>query len=352
MKARLPLLIVLLAVAVGLALGCSRAKSRTDAEIATDVQGKIYADRSLQNPQVTVNSSDGVVTLTGTVASQADWNTAANDAAQVDGVKRVVNNLQVYAAEQTPPPLPEAESYAPPSAPVAQARPARRTQRAASGPAPGLRRAPSYRQSEPVASYSAPASEPLAAAPAPARPVTVPEGTTLSIRLIDSIDSEKNSPGDTFRASVDSPVTLDDQVVIPANADVVGRIVTLQSAGRFAGRSAVAIELTKLVVNGRSYDLHTDQFAREGSSRGKATAAKVGGGAALGAIIGGIAGGGKGAAIGGAVGAGAGTGVSAATKGQQIRLTSEQVLNFRLESPLTVIPQASSMRHSGRQRLD
>jgi hypothetical protein len=83
----------------------------------------------------------------------------------------------------------------------------------------------------------------------------------------------------------------------------------------------------------------------EGSSRGKNTAAKVGGGAALGAIIGGIAGGGKGAAIGAGIGAGAGTGVQTVTKGQQIKLASESVLNFNLEAPLNVTPSATRNRN-------
>ena len=91
-------------------------------------------------------------------------------------------------------------------------------------------------------------------------------------------------------------------------------------------------------MGGKTYELHTSEFRKEGAGRGKNTAAKVGGGAALGAIIGAIAGGGKGAAIGATVGAGAGTGVQAVTKGQQIKLPTESVLNFQLLSPLTVTP--------------
>ena len=91
-------------------------------------------------------------------------------------------------------------------------------------------------------------------------------------------------------------------------------------------------------MNGKSYDIHTDQWAKEGAARGKNTAEKVGGGAAIGAIIGAIAGGGKGAAIGAGVGAGAGTTAQAATRGEQVRLPSESVINFRLETSISVIP--------------
>jgi hypothetical protein len=97
-------------------------------------------------------------------------------------------------------------------------------------------------------------------------------------------------------------------------------------------------------VNGRRYSLHTNQYSREGSSRGKNTAAKVGTGAAVGTIIGAIAGGGKGAAIGGVIGAGAGGGVQAASKEPTIHVSSEALLSFTLENPLTVTPVASLQR--------
>jgi outer membrane lipoprotein SlyB len=97
------------------------------------------------------------------------------------------------------------------------------------------------------------------------------------------------------------------------------------------------LQLDSLFVAGQTYSVQTDQYKKEGSSRGKNTAAKVGGGAVLGGIIGAIAGGGKGAAIGAAAGAGAGGAVQAATKSQQIKLLSETVLNFTLQLPITVV---------------
>ena len=96
------------------------------------------------------------------------------------------------------------------------------------------------------------------------------------------------------------------------------------------------LELTELVANGRRYYIRTTDHVEEGSSRGKKTAATVGGTAALGAIIGAIAGGGKGAAIGAAAGAGAGTGVQVLTKGEVLKIPAETVLEFRLQTPMTV----------------
>ena len=116
-------------------------------------------------------------------------------------------------------------------------------------------------------------------------------------------------------------------------------------------QSELALALTTLSFNGKTYEIETDQYKKEGASRGKRTAETVGGGAAVGALIGGLTGGGKGAAIGAGIGAGAGTGVQAVTKGQQIRLPSETVLEFRLNTPVTVEPSSSS-RNAGRARVE
>lgn len=320
--------LVLLAVAVG----CS--SQPNDAQITSEVQSKLFADPNITGKQIYVSTQSGVVTLTGTVPTEMERANAGNDAAQARGVKTVVNNLQV-----APPVVATIEPEPEKPAPVVGTRrqPVRRAAARTSAPAPVY-------TSEPAAPAAAPV---VAARPAPPPPVTIQSGTRLSVRMIDSIDTSKNQLGDTFRATLDSPLMDGEQVVVPEGVEVEGRIAQLKSAGRFAGRSELALELSELIVNGKSYPIETDQFTQQGSSRGKATAAKVGGGAAIGAIIGGIAGGGKGAAIGATVGAGAGTGVSAATKGQQIKVPSETVLTFNLQRPVTVT--ATSVLRESRQ---
>lgn len=278
-------------LALSLAFGCSR--SRSDAQIASEVQNKINADGGITAKQVSASASNGVVTLSGTVKNEMERTAAANDAAQVEGVKTVVNNLEAEPISTT------------------------------------VRDNVEYR---PRQRMSATSFAPARFSPVPS--LTIPEGTLLSIRLIDPIDSEKNKAGDTFRATLDSPIQVGDRVTVPKNADIEGQVLDVKSAGHFTGRSDLALVLTKLIVNGRTYELQTDEYTRQGASRGTRTAETVGGGAAVGALIGGIAGGGKGAAIGAAVGGGAGTGVQAATKGQQIRLPSESVLEFHLKAPL------------------
>jgi hypothetical protein len=139
-----------------------------------------------------------------------------------------------------------------------------------------------------------------------------------------------------FRASLASPLQVEDELVAPQGTDVMVRLAEAKSAGRVTGRSELKVELAQMTLQGRTYALVTSAVDRAGSSRGKDTAVKAGGGAVLGAIIGAIAGGGKGAAIGTIAGAGAGTAVQVMTHGQQIRIPSETTLDFRLEAPLTV----------------
>jgi hypothetical protein len=346
--------VVLIAIAL-LAAGCSRIGSRTDAQVASDVQDKINGDSSVPDKQLNINANNGVVTLTGTVASDAARNAAANDAAQIEGVKTVVNNLEVApasaAADQmaqqqsqanlNPPPPVREERRPSPSARYRSSRPSS-SRSASNGGDNGLRTTVPAGSGNTSSYDSAQSSAPPAPTPVPLpQKVTVPSGTQLSIRLNDEVDSEKAQVGDVFHGSLSAPVSIGDETVIPTTADVEGRVVDVKSAGRFAGQSVLTLELTKLTMNGKSYSLQTSQWTKSGNGRGKSTAAKVGGGAAVGAVLGGIFGGGKGAAIGAAAGAGAGTGVSAATKGQQIILKPEAIIAFQLQGPITVTPGAS-----------
>jgi hypothetical protein len=154
--------------------------------------------------------------------------------------------------------------------------------------------------------------------------------------MIDSVDSSVNNPGEIFHASVENPIVMGDDTVVPKGADVYVRLAATSSAGRFAGKSELHLELVKLEFRGRSYPLVSSTYSLSGSSRGKDTAEKVGGAAAIGAIIGAIAGGGKGAAIGAGVGGAGGGAYQAATHGKQVRIPSETKLDFQLSQPVTV----------------
>jgi len=325
------------------ALGCKGMGSRSDSQIASDVQNKIFGDSNVPDKQITINSNKGVVTLSGSVSSDAARTAAANDAAQVDGVKTVVNNLEVAsaAAANVPPPQTAQPEPPPVAQPQASATRATTTTPRRSPRGGGSSGDNGLRTTVPSGGSSGMVSSPAPQSPPPPAKVTVPAGTQLSIRMSDTVDSEKAQVGDVFHGSISAPVTVDDQTVIPTTADVEGRVVDVKSAGRFAGGSILTLQLTKLTMNGKSYSIQTDQWSRSGTGKGKGTAAKVGGGAAVGAVLGGIFGGGKGAAIGGAAGAGAGTAGAAIGKGQQIILRPEAVINFTLQNSITVTPGSS-----------
>jgi hypothetical protein len=166
--------------------------------------------------------------------------------------------------------------------------------------------------------------------------LTVPAGTRLMVRTIDAIDSDKNKVGDKFLATLEQPVYVNNVLVAPRGADVYGRLEEAKAAGSIAGKSELKLALTGIVINGQTVALSTGDYELSGKSRGANTAKKVGGGAAAGALIGAIVGGGKGAAIGAGVGAGAGTAVQVMTKGEQVHVPSETLLEFSLDQPVAV----------------
>jgi len=152
--------------------------------------------------------------------------------------------------------------------------------------------------------------------------------------MVDSVNSDTSRLGETFRASLDEPVYVNGQEVIPRGADVLTKLVTDQQSGKIEGRTVLTLALSTITVNGRPVDVTSTDVKTESGSRGARSGAVIGGTAALGAIIGAIAGGGKGAAIGAGSGAAAGTGAEVLTGGQKVKIPSETRLTFRLQSPV------------------
>lgn len=165
--------------------------------------------------------------------------------------------------------------------------------------------------------------------------VTIPQGTQVTVRMIDTIDSKAASPGAKFRASLDEPIVVGGSEVAPRGADCTVEVVRSQEGGRLSGRSEMAIRLADITVNTRTYPVETSYAELKSESETKNTAVKTLGGAALGAAIGAIAGGGKGAAIG--AGAGAAAGATLATlKGPELQVPSETRLTFNTTGPINI----------------
>ena len=166
--------------------------------------------------------------------------------------------------------------------------------------------------------------------------VTIPSGSRISVRTIDAIDSTQHRVGDRFQASLEEPLFVDGREVVAKGADLYGRLTESKTTGTFTGKSQLGVELTGIVINGQTVPLVTGEYAVSGKSRGASTAKRTVGGAAVGSIIGAIAGGGKGAAIGAGVGGAAGAGSEVITKGDQVKIPSETLLDFTLQQDLVV----------------
>jgi hypothetical protein len=199
-------------------------------------------------------------------------------------------------------------------------------------------RAPESYSSSPAPQASVPNSTAASTSipRATSQSIVVPSGTRVTIRTIDGVDSDKNHPGDKFLASLEQSLIVNDVTIAPKGASVYGKLQQVQEAGQLTGKSQLRLALTGIVINGQTYPLSSGDYEISGKSRGTSTATKVGGGAALGAVIGAIAGGGRGAAIGAGVGAGAGTAVQVVTKGDQVHVPSETLLEFTLDQPVSL----------------
>jgi hypothetical protein len=339
--------VLALMLALAMSVSCSRLGKPSDDAITTDIKAKMFSEPALKAATVDVVSKNGEVTLTGQVPDDTARLAAYKIASETKGVGRVNDQISVVAAQMTAPSATSAPETA------AARRPARarsshnaeKSRRAAAASAANT-------TAEPMTAGAAPSPTP--APPPPPQPVTVtvPANTIVTIRTIDSIDSKTNQAGQIFKASLDAPIVVDNRVIVPSGADAYVKLVDARSAGRVTGRSELGLELASIVFQGRTYNVVSSDVKQTGTSRGKQSAERIGGGAALGALIGAVAGGGKGAAIGAAVGGGAGTGVQVFTHGQQVKIPPETRLDFTLQQPLeiTYVPgKRSRQRSSGDQ---
>lgn len=211
-----------------------------------------------------------------------------------------------------------------PAAPAAE--PTTAAQAPPPSPAPAAESAP-----------PAPAPAPDAAPPPPPAPTqyTVPRGTSLLVRMEQTVSAKKNNVGDSFSGALARSVVIHGANVLRAGTPVSGTVVAAKGQGRFKGDGALGISIDRV----GNYRVTTTSYEKTASGKGKRTAGFIGGGGGGGALIGGLAGGGKGALIGGLLGAGAGTAGAAFTGNKDISVPAESVVTFNLSEPLTVTQQ-------------
>ena len=339
---------IVLGSALALVLaGCKAKQAATDdSSLSNEAQSRISSDSALTGQPIQASVNNGVATLNGTATSEAARSLAGNDVAQVAGVRTVVNNLSVQ------PSAPAASTTAavePPPMPAPQTTKSSKRSPARLAPAPVVRNSPAPQpapqQNWQQAQQPAPAPAPVVqqAPPPPPPPpapvvhnITVPAGTSIPVRITQTLDSATTQTGDKFTGVVASDILQDGMVVLPAGTPVTGRVDEAKDAAHFKGSSLLSISLTSISRRGERIEVATDPFSKQGEGRGKNTAEKVGGGAAVGAILGGILGGGKGAAIGATAGGGVGAGANTITRGQQVQIPSESVVRFKLANAVMV----------------
>lgn len=352
--------------------------STDDKVITANIQAKLFSNPTLKARDIRVDSRNGTVTLSGTVATDLERTAAERIATKEEGVKNVVNMLGVASqsaapasestqtAESAPPP----QQVAPPAEPPEQTAPEKPR---LAHPTPAVSKedkasaelraytnsltsdaTPTSPPAPAPASAAALPPAPAPVAPAPAAPapppapaakpqeyVTIPADTVVTIRMVDSIDSSRNRPGEEFAASLYSPIVVDDRVVASRGSDARVRLIDAKAAGTMSGQSRLRLELIAITINGVPYATQSGYYEQHGASRGTRTAETVGGAAALGAVLGGILGHGKGAAIGSVAGAGAGAAVAASNKGRRVKVPAETKIDFTLTDPVTVTTSGS-----------
>ncbi len=338
--------------------GCGSAAKPTDDAIVTGIQGKMFSEPALKASGITVTAKDGIVTLSGQLPDEAARQAAQKIAAEANGVSKIIDQTAIgtqQAAVRLPaPPVAPSKTRPAPIAPSTPAPAKRASSKAAKLEEQFQEPRPPVTSTDTIPPSAAPTPDPgpiqvspaaatptlPVAPPAPPKPesvtVTIPEGTVVTVRTIERIDSSVNRTGQTFKASLDAPIVVEDRVVVPKDLNVTLKLISADSAGHISGRSELTVSLESFTYQGKKYVVASSDVQEKGGSRGQRSAKVIGGGAVLGAIIGGIAGGGKGAAIGAAAGGGAGTAVQALTKGEQVKIPAETKLEFTLHAPLDV----------------
>ena len=355
------LVATLLAVGLGLIVGCS--KARNDETIVNDIKAGLFSDAQTKTANIDVVVKNGTATLVGQAPDENTRYEAFKIAKETSGVVNVEDQMTLPQPPGTR--APETAANAAPAAnPSSVSKPAREKRIDRNSlpvrPLAGSNNSSAYGSTTQAQDYpqqqsagspaapvndtsaaapaaaSAPAPVPAAPAPPPVRQISIPTGTAVHIQMIDSVDSATNHAGDLFHASLAFPIVINGESIVPAGTDIYVKLTNSSSAGRLTGRSELTLQLARLDFQGKSYALSSDDYKDVGQSRGKRTAVGAGVGAAVGAALGGIFGGGKGAAIGAGAGGGAGTAGAASTGNTQVHISAETKLDFTLQQPVDI----------------
>jgi hypothetical protein len=221
-------------------------------------------------------------------------------------------------------PTPDPE---PPPVATPQPRPAQRNPT----PAPTPRPAPRQEAPAPM-----PAPEPRVVT------ATVPTGTNMSLTLNETLSTERNRVGDSFTATLQSPI-MDGSgnVLIPAGATVRGRLTEVNKSGHVGETGILKLAFEAVSFGGSSYPMD-GTVVRANPQRSNRTSTgesvgKVAAGAAAGAVLGRVLGKDTKSTVKGAViGAAAGTAIAMGTADVDVVLPAGSAMEIRVDSPIEI----------------
>jgi hypothetical protein len=320
----------------------SAAKTMPDAQVEANVLKALAAAPDLANQPMTTTTVYGVVTLSGTVESEALRVEAETIVSKTRGVQKVVDEMTLSGEN----------ANAQPGDNMAPTQPAQQAQAPIEEGSPYSDNTGSANQVQnqaPNQSANSAVQRPYGAPPAgyaQAQPVyggqqeglvvTVPAGALLRMRINQTLTSGSAKPGDSFDGIVVNDVVAGGAVAIPRGAAVQGTVVDAKKSGVLAGRGELTLQLTQVKLGGVSTPIVSDVWGRTTGDKAVQSVNNTVAGGAIGALFGAVAGGGRGAAIGAGVGGALGLGSAAASGGGQVYVPSEGLLTFHLAQPATV----------------
>ena len=383
--------LLMLAGLLGVAgVAVAQSRNSSDAQVEANVLRALAGAPELATQSIKTTTVYGTVTLSGSVSDEASRTMAETLASKAQGVQKVVDELTLAdGSESTPnsgqslepqqdagqnqgstPQLQSDGTMAPPDNGQQSQSGAQQSQPQYSqpggqsgkvdprygpaGPPPDVQDGqnqgnqnqgsqsapPIYRQpyrGSPNAGYAQQQpGQPMYGAQEGGKPVTIPAGALVRMRLVEGLTARRIKAGTIFDGTVLNDVIADGEVAIPRGAAVQGTIVVSNPSGAVGGKGQLALQLTSVSLSGRNYPIVSDTWTHYGRDKTGQTVGSAIGLGGFGALIGGLAGGGAGAAIGAAAGIGAGIGTSAASGRNDVVIPPEAIISFHLVQPAGV----------------
>jgi hypothetical protein len=158
------------------------------------------------------------------------------------------------------------------------------------------------------------------------KPVTIPEGTRLMVKLDKPISTAQHKKGAVITAVLDIDLAVDGKVIAPKGSQVYGKVIESRG-GKVLGGQKLVVQFTDLMINNQLTPILTDPVGVE-TGQGN-TVKKVGAGALIGSAFGGSKGAGQGALIAGGL-------AVLGARGNHIQIPAGTIAEIPLRAPAVV----------------